>query len=364
MNIHEIMSSIAAPAHICLLILGVINIGIATYDFSKKNKVKGTILISVALLTFACNAVLYLNDIITTIPNLISGTYQEAEYKSGDLGLNIEVISGHGQYVKSQSPLPGESCKKGDTVKLELEEYRSSIEATAAFEAAVGGEYIDIVGQLQETEIKLFDDNLIQTGYFGCDISNVNIVDAYLACEEHGVRYVDYEYANGVISFNHVAKNAEYVLVIKAEGYKDAKFDIDPSWQDVAYMPLDVPYYLALVPEGRSFEMGSTLFFVNENKEFLPGFEFMIEWSSNPLDDGLPTLYAYYTNVAGRVPFLFYVYGDYSIKVSYSSSEGYLFELEDEIIIGKASAGNTLDYYVMVNNDGTMTVLNSSEFWN
>lgn len=361
MSMYEIMSSFVAPAQICLLFLGVVEIGVAIYDFSKESKVKGAIFLLLALLTFISDAIIYIHESMTAVPNLINNTYQEAEYKTGDLGLEILVTGGHGQYIKSQRPLPGESCRKGTTIQLELEEYRSSENAIADFVAAVGEEYIDINGQFSETEIELFVDNLTQIGCFGRDISNVKIVDAYLACKEYGVRYVDYEYVNGVISFKHVAKNAEYELVIKVAGYKDAKFGINPSWKDVAYEPLDVPYNFALVPEGRSFEMGSTLFFVNENKEFLPGFAFMIEWSSNPLsEDGFPVRYSYYTDVSGRTPFLFYVYDNYSIKVFPDNNSS----LNKEIIIGKASNEDTLDYYIMINDDGTMTVLNSSEFWN
>lgn len=365
MDILKIMISMENPAHICILFLGIVDIIMAINKFYKKRKTEGIVLVLIALITFACDAVIYVNDSVSIVPDLVACTYQEAEYKAGDLGLSIEVIDGHGQYVKSQNLTPGEPCQKGDVIQLELEEYRSSKEAIATFEEEVGGEYTDIVCQLRETEIKLLDDNLTVLEQFGYNLSSVHIIEAYLACEKHGIRYVDYEYENGVIIFKHVPINAEYVFVIKAEGYEEEKYYMEPSKRKLLPDLSDYTYYITLDPEGRSFEMGSTIFFVNENKEFLPGFEFSIEWlTGQVMNDGLPDYRAYNADASGRVPFLCYVYDDYRIRVSYTSHEGYHFELENEIVLGKASNEDTLDYYIMVNSDGTMNVLNSVEFWN
>lgn len=365
---YEVILSLGKPLQIGLIICSLLEAGGAIYNWKKEKNIISIVLALVAVLTFVFSAMLYMSDSVATVPDLVDGTYQDAQYKSDNLGFKIEIISGHGQYVKSQSLPSGETFPKGSIIQIELEEYRSSSAAIEKFEREVNADYTDVICQLCETDIKFFDDNLAQVGCLGPDISEVKIIDAYLACKDYGVRYVDYDYdyASGIIKFKHVAKanDVEYALIIKAEGYEDAEFYIDLSFYDIAYMPLDDPQRLHLVAEGRKFEMASTLFFVDENKEFLPWFEFGVQWSTDSTKNGIPVWYYYNANVFGRAPDLFYIYDDYCIRISYHTHDGFLYELEGDLILQKLVNEDSTDYYIMINSDGTMTVFNSAEFWN
>lgn len=294
---------------------------------------------------------------LTEVPDVIGHTYENATRIIADAGLKYELFSNDGLYVVKQSIAPGTIVNRWTQIDLTVEEISASDKVISEFEKKIGAEYGTLSINLHEIEV-LFKDERGTVAYFGPQINNAKILDAYLYQEEYCVKYSDYTIENEVLAFKRIPIGIEFKLNVLADGYEEVSGKkISISSEHIN----DGVYQLrfGLIKRNEELGLASSFRVADENGNFLENVDLQIKWEHEDM------WYGYYrTDRDGCLEYMIWLEHDQVADVCVVNPFGNGIDYCCKVNLHKYISGDMVDNdIIIISKNGDCHVTKESEYF-